>query len=71
MHTVSTSPIASNLRAAADHLASYPFRTVRDALARLSLPSYGIPADLLWLAGSDACEAIEAELLILSLGWAA
>ena len=58
------------LLAAAEHLADFPSLTVGEALDALSLSLDGLPADLIDLPGAIACEAIEAELLVLSVGWA-
>lgn len=66
MSNLRRSIIADNLRAVAEMLSIFPFRTVQDALDRLEASSAGIPADLLDLSGSVACEAIEGELLALS-----
>lgn len=58
--------LADNLRAAAEMIATYPYRTVLDALDRLGASPEGVTGDLLDLSGAVACEAIEAELLALS-----
>lgn len=71
MVNVRTSPVARNLLATVEQLSLYPLRTVADALTRLNLPLAGVPRDMLTLAGSEACEAIEAEALVLQEGWAA
>lgn len=70
MPTVSTTTVLGNLRAVAEMLSLYPYRTVQDALDRLGASSQGIAPDLLDLSGSEACEAIEAEIVVLSSGWA-
>lgn len=67
--TLSRHPVVRNLLAAAEHLADFPSLTVGEALDALSLPFAGIPADLIDLPGALACEAIEAELLVLSGCW--
>lgn len=66
MSNLRRSILADNLRAVAEMIATYPFRTVLDALDRLGAPSDGVPGDLLDLSGAVACEAIEAELLALT-----
>lgn len=66
MPKVSTSTVLCNLRAVSAFLAVYPSQTVLMALDRLGASSAGIPADLLDLSGSEACEAIDAEILALS-----
>ena len=67
---VSTATVLGNLRAAAEMLSLYPYRTVQDALDHLGASSQGIAPDLLDLSGSEACEAIEAEIVVLSSDWA-
>lgn len=67
------SPVSSpviTLLAIAEHIASWPSLTVGLAADRIGASLAGIPADLLDLSGVDACEAIEAELIVLSAGWA-
>lgn len=70
MPTVPTTIVLGNLRAVAEMLSLYPYRTVQDALDRLGASSAGIAPDLLDLSGSEACEVIEAEIVVLSSGWA-
>lgn len=69
--TVSPSLVARNLLAVVDLLSIYPSHTVYTALDRLGLDPSTVPTDLLDLQGADACEAIEAEVVILSLREAA
>ena len=71
MPTISHASHTSNLLAIAEHIASYPCLTVGLAADRLGVDLGGIPIDLLDLTGSDACEAIEAEVIVLSAGWVA
>jgi hypothetical protein len=66
MSNLRLSSVADNLRAVADLLSLTPWRTVQDALDALKTSPEGIAPDLLPLAGPDACEAIEAELLALA-----
>lgn len=71
MPTVSTATRVDNLRATIDLASLYPSLTIQMVLDRLELPSSAAPEDLLDLQGPDACEALEAELVILSLREAA
>jgi hypothetical protein len=65
------SPLVHNLLAIIEHIASWPCLTVGLAVIRLGLDLAGIPVDLLDLSGSDAVEAIEAEVIVIRAGWAA
>ena len=71
MSSLPATPVSSNLLAIAEHIASWPTLTVGLAADRLGLDLGGIPVDLLDLTGADACEAIEAELLVRAAGWTA
>lgn len=72
MHTSTLSLDTSqvNLRALCEHLSIYPSQTVQQALDLLGIDLPSV-SDLLDLSGADACEALEAELLIQQQGWAA
>lgn len=71
MPIVPTSIDLDNLRAIIETASLYPSLTIQMVLDRLGLPSSAAPDDLLDLQGPDACEALEAELVILSLREAA
>lgn len=62
--------LLADLAAIAEHLASWPYLTAARAAEVLGLDLASLPVDLLDLPGALACEAIEAELLVLAAGWA-
>ena len=69
MPTVSMSVVLGNLRAIVEVASLYPCRSVLSIADALGLSLVGIAPDLLDLSGSEACDAIEAEILVLSSGW--
>lgn len=71
MSVVTPSIVVANLLAAAELLSLTPWRSVQDALDRLGASSAGVAPDLLSLCGSEACLAIEAEIVALTLPRAA
>lgn len=70
MSKVSTSTAVDNLRAIAEVASLYPCRSVLSIADALGIEAATLASDLLDLSGSEACEVIEAEIVVLSSGWA-